>query len=144
MICRVLLSRSRINIALNTTSSYRKKENLISVFNISHHNLLLKYYERYNHCISTLLGCIHNRSLYFSAYISVAVMLVGGFFQCKSTSDYDILSRALVHSSTNKWSLEITQPPTSRSPMYILLIISHVNFWQNSTSLGIPSQRNPQ
>ena len=65
IICRVFSSRSSINIALNTTSSYRKKENLISVFYISHQNFLLKHAEHYNHCISTLLGWIRNRSLSF-------------------------------------------------------------------------------
>ena len=65
IIYRVLLSRCRINIAINKNSSYRKKEELISVLNIIHQNLLLRHAEHYNHCISTLLGCIQNRSLYF-------------------------------------------------------------------------------
>ena len=53
IICRVLLSRSNIDISLNTTSSKTLK-NLISAFNISHQKLLLKHAGHYNHCICTL------------------------------------------------------------------------------------------
>ena len=61
IIYRVLLIRYRVNIALNKTSSYQNKSD--TSFYIIHHNLILKHDEHYNHCISTLLGCIHNRPL---------------------------------------------------------------------------------
>ena len=78
IICRVFLSISRINIALNTTSSLKIIKSDIS-FYISHQSLILKHAEHYNHCISTLLGCIHNRSLSFSAFKAAAVLLIGSF-----------------------------------------------------------------
>ena len=68
-----------INIALNKTSSYIKKEKLILVFYISHHKLLLKHAEHYNHCISTLTGCIFNISLFIFAFKSAAALLIGKF-----------------------------------------------------------------
>ena len=46
---------------------------------VSHHNFLLKHSENYNNCISILLGCIRNRSLYFSALKSTGVLLKGSF-----------------------------------------------------------------
>ena len=47
IICRVLLSISRINIALNTTSSKKIIKADISYY-IIHQNLLLKHAEHYN------------------------------------------------------------------------------------------------
>ena len=50
---RALLNKYSMNSDLNTTT-------------ISHNNLIWKHAEHYNHCISTLLGCIHNKPLSFS------------------------------------------------------------------------------
>ena len=116
---------------------------MISVFYISNHNLLFKHPEHYNHCISILLGCIRNISFFF-AFKAAVVLLIGSF--CSANPPLILISSWgpwCSHQPMNEVQKELDPPPYLLL-MYILLISCHINFQRNSSSVGIPSQNNPQ
>ena len=98
--------------------------------------------EYYNHCISTLMGCICNRSLSLSAFKAAYVLLIGSF--CSSNPPPILIYSRVPwcsHKPMNGVWKHLTPPLFHQ---YILLISFHANYRQKYSSEGIPYQRNLQ
>ena len=98
---------------------------MISVLNISNHNLLFKHPEHYNQCISILLGCIRNISLYFSAFKAAVVLLIGSV--CSANPPLVLISYHVPwcsHQPMNEVQKEL-DPPLPFTNVYIVNKLPH-------------------